>query len=342
MKKILSVGILFLLIGISVTTSTGNINEASRTSCTNPLLPPLMWTEDFTTYFLCIPNNPDGHNVFYYIDWGDGDTTGWLGPFLSNETISISHLWDEGIYSIKLKAKSHYNESKWAEYLLSLSSIEKLFLPKLGYININYKFTIYKEGYDGYMFDWGDGTYSNWVGRIANKSFNYPGEYDIRFKAKDIHGYQTNWSTPISITILPLIGASLGITKVNSGIFSFTIKNFGNEPAVNVSWSIHFDGGIVTSGTGQGPYQVYWTTNGMKNISLFVTENNLHSDTTTFSVTVKSSPVVNLGTDTALCPNDTIILYAGKGYDSYLWSDGSTLVTFNVSLRSHPVRSPRS
>lgn len=245
MKKILSVGILFLLIGISVTTSTGNINEASRTSCTNPLLPPLMWTEDFTTYFLCIPNNPDGHNVFYYIDWGDGDTTGWLGPFLSNETISISHLWDEGIYSIKLKAKSHYNESKWAEYLLSLSSIEKLFLPKLGYININYKFTIYKEGYDGYIFDWGDGTYSNWVDRIANKSFNYPGEYDIRFKAKDIHGNQTNWSTPISITILPLIGASLGITKVNSGIFSFTIKNFGNEPAVNVSWSIHFYGGIV-------------------------------------------------------------------------------------------------
>jgi hypothetical protein len=50
MKKILSVGILFLFFGISITPLTGNIYGASRTICTNPLLPPLMWTEDFTTY----------------------------------------------------------------------------------------------------------------------------------------------------------------------------------------------------------------------------------------------------------------------------------------------------
>jgi len=37
----------------------------------------------------------------------------------------------------------------------------------------------------------------------------------------------------------------LEITKVKGGIFSFTIKNVGDETAINVSWSIHFEGGIV-------------------------------------------------------------------------------------------------
>lgn len=39
--------------------------------------------------------------------------------------------------------------------------------------------------------------------------------------------------------------AGLEITKVKGGIFSFTIKNVGDETVLNVSWSIHFEGGIV-------------------------------------------------------------------------------------------------
>ena len=40
---------------------------------------------------------------------------------------------------------------------------------------------------------------------------------------------------------------------------------------------------------------------------------------------------VNLGNDTTACEGDTVTLDAGNGYDSYLWSTGSTLQTIDVT-----------
>ncbi len=41
-------------------------------------------------------------------------------------------------------------------------------------------------------------------------------------------------------------------------------------------------------------------------------------------VTVKTVPPVNLGNDTSFCADQSVTLNAGKGYDSYSWSNGST------------------
>jgi hypothetical protein len=42
-------------------------------------------------------------------------------------------------------------------------------------------------------------------------------------------------------------------------------------------------------------------------------------------ITVIASPgSVNIGPDTALCPGNTILLNARRGYASYKWNDGST------------------
>ena len=40
-----------------------------------PLLP-LMWTENFSTFFFKIPGDPGEGNVYYYVDWGDGTNSG--------------------------------------------------------------------------------------------------------------------------------------------------------------------------------------------------------------------------------------------------------------------------
>jgi len=42
-----------------------------------------------------------------------------------------------------------------------------------------------------------------------------------------------------------------------------------------------------------------------------------------FLVTIHPAPVVNLGNDTAILPHQVIMLNAGPGFNSYLWSTGA-------------------
>jgi gliding motility-associated-like protein len=48
-------------------------------------------------------------------------------------------------------------------------------------------------------------------------------------------------------------------------------------------------------------------------------------------VVLPSLPAVSLGADTAICPGNTLILNAKKGYTYYKWQDGSTDSVFNVT-----------
>ena len=59
--------------------------------------------------------DPDGDDVYYYVDWGDMQIEEWIGPFASGEEITLSHTWSEqGTYTIKAKAKDSYDaESQW-------------------------------------------------------------------------------------------------------------------------------------------------------------------------------------------------------------------------------------
>jgi hypothetical protein len=58
-----------------------------------------------------------------------------------------------------------------------------------------------------YLFDWGDGTTSNWVKQqdngdgLASHTWNRQGTYEIKVKAKDIYGQESNWSDPLPITM---------------------------------------------------------------------------------------------------------------------------------------------
>ena len=49
--------------------------------------------------------DPDGDDVYYYIDWGDGDVLEWVGPYESGEIIELSHTWtEEDTYTISARA----------------------------------------------------------------------------------------------------------------------------------------------------------------------------------------------------------------------------------------------
>jgi len=69
-----------------------------------------------TTYdYTFSATDSDGTDIWFYIDWGDETSTGWIGPYNSGEIITKSHIWTEqGIYTIKAKAKDgHGAESGW-------------------------------------------------------------------------------------------------------------------------------------------------------------------------------------------------------------------------------------
>jgi hypothetical protein len=54
--------------------------------------------------------DPQGDDVYLYVNWGDGTNTDWLGPYASEEAVQISHSFSERIiYTIKAKAKDIYD-----------------------------------------------------------------------------------------------------------------------------------------------------------------------------------------------------------------------------------------
>lgn len=57
----------------------------------------------------------NGDDVYYYVDWGDGTTSDWLGPFKSGVEATTTHSWsEEGTYTVKIKAKDVVgDESDW-------------------------------------------------------------------------------------------------------------------------------------------------------------------------------------------------------------------------------------
>ena len=53
--------------------------------------------------------DPEGDEFFYFWDWGDGNSSGWLGPFASGQIVTLPYAWTKpGIYSILVKAKDPY------------------------------------------------------------------------------------------------------------------------------------------------------------------------------------------------------------------------------------------
>ena len=58
-------------------------------------------------------------SLFYIFDWGDGNISSLLGPYLSGENVSANHIWKQpGEYKIRIKAIDNTSRiSKWSENL---------------------------------------------------------------------------------------------------------------------------------------------------------------------------------------------------------------------------------
>ncbi|UCD14499.1 MAG: hypothetical protein JSW60_03520 [Thermoplasmatales archaeon] len=75
--------------------------------------------------------DPEGDDLHYWIEWGDGEKKEWIGSYNSGEEFTLSHTWeDKGTYEIKAKAKDVKDaESDW--------SILEVTMPKNKAFNFN-------------------------------------------------------------------------------------------------------------------------------------------------------------------------------------------------------------
>ena len=69
--------------------------------------------------FTTSTTDPEGEDIYYKFDWGDGTISDWIGPYTSGATGEGSYTWSTaGIYDIRVKAKDiNEAESDWSEQL---------------------------------------------------------------------------------------------------------------------------------------------------------------------------------------------------------------------------------
>jgi hypothetical protein len=171
-----------------------------------------------TVSYQVTTTDPDGDDVLYIVDWGDGDTT-QTQLYPSGDLVTVSHSWSQkGTYNVKVKAQDVYGaESTWSDNLVVTVHNEapaqpsKPQGPATGNIHETYTYTTSSTDPDGhkikYYFDWGDGT-NSWTNLVnsgetaqASHTWSSEGTYQIRVKAVDQYGEESPWSDPLSVTM---------------------------------------------------------------------------------------------------------------------------------------------
>ncbi|KYK26613.1 hypothetical protein AYK20_03565 [Thermoplasmatales archaeon SG8-52-1] len=74
-------------------------------------------------------SDPDDHDIFYFVSWGDNTDSGWQGPYSSGQEISMTHSWTEkGKYTIIAQAKDVYGvQSEWGDFEMEIPRVRAFF-----------------------------------------------------------------------------------------------------------------------------------------------------------------------------------------------------------------------
>lgn len=169
------------------------------------------WVRDVETTFSTSAIEPDGEQVYYKFDWGDGNISDWIGPYNSGETGEASHTWEFlGDYEIKAIAKDINGvQSEWSEpHILSIVENEKPSVVEIqgenyGLGGKEYEFTFTSTDSDDhdifYMVDWDDGERTEWLGPYSSgetitlsHKWKLKGTYWIKAWAKDTVGGESS------------------------------------------------------------------------------------------------------------------------------------------------------
>jgi len=171
--------------------------------------------------FTVSTRDPERDYIYYGFDWeGDKIVDEWIGGFPSGEQMSTYHSWPHGaIYSVMVKAKDGSGgTSGWSDPLIvkialnHAPSIPDISGPSTGVTGESLVYSGLTTDYNGddvfYTFDWGNGEESGWIGPYKSGEPGFAAyvwreeqSYAIRVKARDVYGKESNWSSPLQVSI---------------------------------------------------------------------------------------------------------------------------------------------
>jgi len=217
----------------------------------------------------------DGDLVKYCFEWGNGPETSWTNFTSSAEIMNITHVFDRrGSYNIRVKAEDElrFKSNLSDPFTIFIGNNTAPYVPMIsgpthGKPGVEYLFLTNTTDPDGdplyFMWDWGDGSNSSWVGTynsnetatISHKWVN-KGNYLVRLKAKDIYEAESEWSEPLLVAIdssPPLPPEIHGPTKGKNHVsYNYSFKTIDLD-GDNVSYWVDWCDG--TGGNWHGPYR---------------------------------------------------------------------------------------
>jgi len=123
-KNIAKISIIFILtiIVMPVSSTIGytnihNINSYTREPTSPIITGPQLGEPGIEYNFTFFSTDSSGFVLFYYIEWGDGNISEWIGPYESGENITVNHSWQQqGNYTIRAKTNNtNGTQSEWSD-----------------------------------------------------------------------------------------------------------------------------------------------------------------------------------------------------------------------------------
>ena len=284
---------------------------------------PSLGQPDAEYTFSFVSDDPEGDDVSYYVDWGDGTNSGWTDFYQSGETVNLGHTWtEEGRYFITAMCMDMWGHTGWAEHLIRIGNQAPdppdITGRRYGDPDEEITYTFSSFDYEGqnvkYIIDWGDGDidetgfYTHDTPIEKSHSWDADGDYTIKARAEDTTGRDGDWAEyPIRIGDRPPGNPSVYGAMQGKPGEEYDYGFVSDDPeSDNVTYDINWGDGNVESDLGPVPS------------GEFFTWSHTWEDTDTYTIKVRANDKFNYSSN--WIDYKVIIFTKSKSSNNYLFN----------------------
>jgi len=164
--------------------------------------------------------DPDGDDVSYQLDWGDGTHSDWSAPAPSGNTVTMTKVWsDPGTFHVRSRAKDQKEAtSDWStELTVTATLAHSPSVPRVTGahgcgVGTRLSLAVSSTDADGdsvsFEINWTDTTTPAWTSFVASGDtlqvthiYLDSGNYSVRARARDPSGRESDWSAGHEVAV---------------------------------------------------------------------------------------------------------------------------------------------